>query len=298
MSDFILSAFYFVFLGQIYILSYYYPKKFYDRMCYVIETYPPSRYPKLYPKFRNKYLPAYADEAAKKGPRLYKIVNLVILLAGLGILGMALLFGYRPEGRGEESLVAFFGMVQMSPVIALEFLSYKQFKLMRQEQEKTRRTADLHPRRLFDFISPRIFGLAAFMLAVCVVFEFWINDFVLTLGDNGFFMVATLIGVHVYFAAMVAWQMYGKKLDPYQASKDRLRGMEVVVKSAVYTSIGISIFFLSLAVVKEYNLNYLEPLLMSVYFQALAVFGLGTIFRTFQIEDLDFDVYKEDPPAA
>ena len=298
MTDFIISAFYLVFLGQIYVLSYYYPKKFHARMCYVIETYPASLYPKLYPQFRDKYLPAYADEAAKKGPRLYKTVNIIILLAGLGILGFGLVSGYRPEGNGEESLVAFFGMLQMSPVIALELLSYKQFKMMRQEQEKTRRTADLHPRRVFDFISPWIFGLAAFLLVVCVVFELWINDFALIPGDNGFIMMTTLIGVHVYFVALVAWQMYGKKLNPYQASKDRLRGMEVVVKSAVYTSIGISIFFLSLAVVKQYNLNYLEPLLMSVYFQALAVFGLGTMFRIFQIEDLDFDVYKEDPPVV
>ena len=298
MPDFILNVFYLILLGQLFILSYYYPKKFYTRMLYVVETYPPSRYPKLYPKFSDKYLPAYADVMAKKGPRLYKTVNLIILLTGLGILGFGLLSGYRPEGNDEDMFVAFFGMLQMSPVVALELLSFKQFKVMRENHSKTRRTADLHPRRLFDFISPWIFGLAAFMVAVCVVFELWINDFVLTPDDNGFVMLSILFGVHVYFAVMVAWQMYGKKHDPYQASKDRLRGMEVAVKSAVYVSMSISVFFLSLAVVKEYNLDYLDPLLMSVYFQGLAVFGLGTIFRTFQIEDIDFDVYKDDQPAT
>jgi len=38
------------FLGQIFLISYYYPEKILARMDYVRATYPPSQYPRLYPK--------------------------------------------------------------------------------------------------------------------------------------------------------------------------------------------------------------------------------------------------------
>ena len=42
--------FHVVFLGQVLLISFYFPRKMLSRMRYVFETYPPSTYPKLYPK--------------------------------------------------------------------------------------------------------------------------------------------------------------------------------------------------------------------------------------------------------
>ena len=41
------NLFYIVFLGQILLISYYFPRKLLERMQYVLETYPPAAYPKL-----------------------------------------------------------------------------------------------------------------------------------------------------------------------------------------------------------------------------------------------------------
>jgi len=41
--------FYFVFLGQIILISFYFARKILSRMRYVVKTYPQSKYPKLYP---------------------------------------------------------------------------------------------------------------------------------------------------------------------------------------------------------------------------------------------------------
>ena len=64
--------FHLVFLSQILLISFYYPRKILNRMRYVFETYPPSTYPKLYPKPIEYYT---------KAPRNYRSINLFILLA-------------------------------------------------------------------------------------------------------------------------------------------------------------------------------------------------------------------------
>jgi len=51
--------FYIAFLGQIYILSWYFPGKILDRMKTVLETYPPAEYPRLYPNSNNQLLVGY-----------------------------------------------------------------------------------------------------------------------------------------------------------------------------------------------------------------------------------------------
>jgi len=33
---------------------------------------------------------------------------------------------------------------------------------------------------------------------------------------------------------------------------------------------------------------------MSLYFQIIVIFGIGQVLRMFKIEDIDFDVYKEE----
>jgi len=91
----------------------------------------------------------------------------------------------------------------------------------------------------------------------------------------------------------IKWQVFGKKVNPYLANKDRLNHMKDVVKATVYTSIAMSIFLMALAVMDEFNLHYFQALLMSIYFQVIAIFGIGTMLRSTQVKNMDFDVYKE-----
>jgi len=294
MPDFILILFYLVFLSQIFVLSYYYPQKFYQRMRYVTENYPPSKYPKLYPKLSGPD----ADEAVKKWPRKYRLVNMLILLAGFILLGAALLFGYTPHGGGEEIIVVLYAALQFLPFIILEISEFKQSRLMRKENLATTRKADLQPRRFFDFISPVTFGAAVVILVAYVVYELYLHDFDVSGDSDLFYNLAVIAGLHIYFAVLIIWQVYGKKINPYQAGKDRRNDMKTIVKTMVYTSIAMSVLLITIAVIKEYNLDYLEPVIMSIYFQILAIFGLGTVLRTSRVESIDFDVYKEDISEA
>ena len=69
--------FYIVFLSQIFLISYYFPAKLLVRMRSVLETYPPSEYPKLYVKPIEYY---------KIGQGAFKLVNRFIFLLGFVIL--------------------------------------------------------------------------------------------------------------------------------------------------------------------------------------------------------------------
>ena len=49
------NLFYIVFLGQILLTSWYFPRRLLGRMQHVLDTYPPSQYPKLYPRPVEEY---------------------------------------------------------------------------------------------------------------------------------------------------------------------------------------------------------------------------------------------------
>ena len=71
--------FHFVFLCQVLLISFYFPRTMLRRMSHVFETYPPSTHPKLYPRPMEYY---------ERARRRYRMMNRLILLAGLLILAV------------------------------------------------------------------------------------------------------------------------------------------------------------------------------------------------------------------
>ena len=109
------SLFYIAFLGQIFILSYYFPKKILARMQYVMDTYPPSQYPRLYPKLIEYY---------RLGQLRFKYVALFIAVLGFVIL-YAIIFlvdhsTFADDGYISEAWPAAYGVIQFLPLMALD----------------------------------------------------------------------------------------------------------------------------------------------------------------------------------
>ena len=75
-----------------------------SRIQHVFETYPPSKYPKLYPKPIEYY---------EKARRNYKNTNLFILLAGLLLLGV--LLGYSRSGKWDHVIATWYYLAQVFP---------------------------------------------------------------------------------------------------------------------------------------------------------------------------------------
>ena len=99
--------FYPIFLSQILLISYYYPKKIISRMKFVLETYPPEQYPKLYVKPMGFY---------KHVVKTFKIANQIILAIGIvGIIGLGYL-DMSHEGSIAEVIPIIYFMIQILPV--------------------------------------------------------------------------------------------------------------------------------------------------------------------------------------
>jgi len=277
--------FYGLFLSQIILISYYYPKQIIKRIEAVLKNFPPEDYPKLYPESVDKV------NAAKSR---YKILNQIIIIIGLGLMGLHAFMSADYDGNQKfaEGLPLMFGMVQFIPFMLIEVSGCRQFRLMRKANKSTSRTADLTPRHLFNYVSPLSVVSAIMFLFGFILFDLYINDFIVS--SDFIIKVLTLCLVHALFIGLTIWHLTGKRLDPHQATKDRSNQTEFSLQSMVTVSIFLSIFLMANSAVDVYQLYTLEILINTIYFQVIAFLGIGGMLRTMRVDNINFDVYKAD----
>jgi hypothetical protein len=280
--------FYALFLSQILLISYYYPTQIIKRIDGVLKNFPPEDYPKLYPESLEKVI------AAKKR---YQLLNQLILIIGLVLMGIYAFIstGYDSKQKFAEGLPLMFGMIQFIPFMLLEISSFRQFKLMREANKSTSRSAGLSPRKLFDYVSPIAVISAITLIFVYILFDLYINNFNFTF--DIIIKIITLCLVHALFIGLTIRQLTGKRLDPHQTIKDRSQQIEFSLKSMASVSIFLSLFLMANSAVDVYQLGYLEIIINSIYFQVIAFFGIGSMLRTIRLDNIDFDVYKADKVA-
>ena len=285
--------FYIIFLGQIFLLSYFLPAKLLGRMRSVLETYPPSGYPKLYVKPAEYY---------KIGQWVFKLVNRLILLFGFIIL-FAIVFvvdhaTFADDGFISEAWPAAYGMIQFLPLMALEFLEFSQFKQMRKVNSGTTRKAELRPRRLFDFVSPRIVGMAVALYLAAILLDLYIHGFAVEWGHYTIQRTLVMSISNFFLIVIASWHLYGRKLDPHQSFEDRAKQISAILRSMLFVSMALSIYLMTAAVDDVFNLDFLDASLLSLYFQIIAFLSIGHMIRSLKIEDIDFEVYKNDTAVA
>ncbi len=111
---------------------------------------------------------------------------------------------------------------------------------------------------------------------------------------GGYWNIVATTAINLLFAGIVIWKMYGKKLDPHQAYEDRIRHIEVTVKTMLLISIVATLFIAISIVLASLDLRNFEPIAISLYLQLITVLGL----RNYRIDNIDFEVYKEAPLAG
>lgn len=287
----ILFVFYLTFAGQIYLLSIHYPNQLAKRISYVLKNYPPTEYPKLYPSgFTTLTAGARTGRLA-----IFKRYNQLVALLGGAILLAMLASGYRPADKGgDEIFVMLYFFLQTVPFIVIAFLEFRNYKLMHEAFQITRRSADLRPRRLFDFVSP------AYVVAAVVFFIAWATFYIGSAGDVATWTTekyATLViisGMNLAYITVIWKAISGTKLDPYQAYGDQIKTIESLTKTLVFSSIMISLFLILTQGADEYGLEVFDPPLTSFYMQLCVVMGIGLTLRLTKIEDVDFSVYRAD----
>ena len=96
-------------------------------------------------------------------------------------------------------------------------------------------------------------------------------------------------------SGFVYWNVInGKKLDPHQATQDRLKHISITVKTAIFVSIAVSIFLSVHMLVKIYEIHFIQPLIMSIYCQAIVWGSTYKRLEGMKLKDMDFSVYKDN----
>lgn len=287
--------FFIAFLGQIYLISYHYPERLLARMQKVLTEYPPSEYPRLYPKPIEHYRLAHW---------VFKTLSRLVLALGfVFVVCIAFLVDhstFADDGFISEAFPLAYGMIQFVPLFLLEMSEFRHFKLMREANTATRRRADLRPRRLFDFVSPRLVASAVMVLFASSVFDLWVHGFDVSWGHSTVQRILWMCVLNLGFLLVGIWHLQGKKLDPHQAIEDRARRIGVSLKSLLFVSMVVSVFFGLSAADDVYSMDFLDATLMSLYLQVVVFLSIGYLLREFRLDDVEFGVYRDevcnDPP--
>ena len=273
--------FFAAFLSQIFLISFYYPRKILRHESFVLETYPPSEYPKLYPNTPEKY---------KAGSRYFKYMFNFILLLGL-LLSIVMLT--RVPSRSWDEIVGFYFMLQLFPILYLEISAFKTFKLMRRNNSLSTRVADLQPRHLFNFVSPALVAIAIFMYISLMFFIFFMSQNDLYVGNAANIKMISITVSNLLFIAIIYWNLNGKKLNPHQAHQDRMNQMELVITQMVLISIATTGFIAFDTLMDYLTITELMPFFQCVFLQLIAVISLWG-FSSSRMKNIDFEVYKKD----
>ena len=278
------------FLGQIFVISYYFPRKILARMEYVRETYPRSQYPRLYPKPADYY--AVGLWAFRLATRIIFALGFVIFLAVFFWVDHST---FAADGYISEAFPAAYGIIQFLPLMALEISEFSQFKLMRKAHVAKTRTADLRRRGLLSVVSPALLGLAVALYVGAILVDLYAHQFTISWGHDTVQRTLVFTITNLLLATIGAWLLYGKKLNPHQTADERIKLIKTSLNSFLYLSMAMSIFWMTQAADDLYSLDFLDATIMSLYFQLMVFLSLGRTLRNMRLEDINFDVYKNSP---
>lgn len=278
-----------VFLSQVLLISWLFPGRVISRTRYVLQNFPPSTHPKAYPQ---------PIEVYERWLRNITRLKLLIVVAGLLIIGLILgtLIGWdwwifassRKENWGKAIVVPFF-LVQFVAGVGYMNISAGRFlQVMKKIPLPRVRTAELHRRRLSDFVPPVMLTVAALTNAAFIAFVLYSY---LRLELPWFKVVVSITSVALTllaFSVTVGIALHAPKIDPYQAHQDRHKAIKVVAQQALVYCTAFPLLFAALLTIKSF-----EPVMTSLFVQGLALALLWPAYR-YRVDEIDFDVYRQD----
>jgi hypothetical protein len=286
-----------VFLSQVLLISWFYPRRVISRGWYVLQNFPPATHPKLYP---------YPPEDFARWLRKIARFNLVIVLAGLSIIGaliLATLGGewdgtivtpWSASGEWTSGIVIPYFLVQF--VLGLAYLNFsgRKFILAMAKAPPPRvRTTELRRRRLVDFVSPTLLGVAALTNVAFIAFVLYDYQRFGLPGFKAAGVIASVVFALVVLSVTVGIALRARSFDPYQADQDRRNTIKLVVQQALAFCIAYPILLSAWLIVRIFDPHLLEPVIASLFCQGIALALLWPSY-SYRVDQIDFDVYRQD----
>lgn len=287
----------FVFSSQVLSISWFFPRRVISRGRYVLQNFPPSTHPKLYP---------YPPEHFERWLRNIARINLAIVIAGLSIivaLILATLGGewdgriitpWSTSGEWDAAIVIPFFLIQFVAALGYMHLSgRKLLRAMAKAPPPRVRTTELRRRRLVDFVSPTLLVVAALTNAAFIAFVVYDYQRFELLWSKAAGTIASVAFMLLVFSVTVGVALRAPKPDPYQAHQDRNNLLKLVVRQALALCIAYPVLMTVWLTIKIFDPDLLEPVITSLYCQGIALASLWHAY-SYRVEEIDFDVYRQE----
>ena len=270
---------YMVFLGQIFVLSFYFPKKILGLINTSMQQHPRDVYPKLYP---------LEEKVIKAKLNIFNVYNSLVVSVGLAILAVSIINNSDDlAGWDDQAVLLCFLMLQYLPMLYLGAQGFDYLKLMREHNKNEYRIADLQPRKLVDFVSKPFLSAAVFSYGVCVVTVLYFVQYPF----DGFAGLVNILGVSILYAGLgfaVYIKLYGKKYNPLQTSEDRSIETTIVIKLLILTAICSSLYLAISLILASMDMRDLGNIIYSLYLQAFVFY----VYQVMKFDQVDYSVYK------
>ena len=273
------NTLYIAFIAQVLFASWYMPRMILSQTKNILEKYPASQYPKLYPVSSDVYL------LKMEGFKRFNYFNIAV---GLFIV----LFGtiYQSEEMlnidSSAVLLGFF-LLQYLPFFLMEMSGFKYLKLMRIANENSTRKANLTPRYFLRDIPKtyKIIFLVSHLLFISTVEYFIRNPFD---GFGGYENLLVLLFIDLFMLSLYAWNVYGKRKDPHLSNADRAHHNQKIARTVVLTIALVVLFTMLQLIMSATETRHHFDSLLCVYFLILTAISLGS----YRIDNVNFEVYR------
>lgn len=286
-----------VFLSQVLLISWFFPRRVISRGRYVLQHFPPSTHPKAY---------THPPEDFERWLRNIERVNLVIVVAGLLII-VGLILGtlggewdgtivtpWSTSGEWDAAIVVPFFLVQFAAGVGyMSFSSRKFLKALAKAPPPRVRTTELRRRRLVDFVSPTMLVVAALTNVAFIAFVLYDYRRFELPWFQAAGVIASVAVMLIVFSATVGIALRAPRSDPYQAHQDRSNLIRLVVKQALAFCIAYPVLMTVWLTIKLFDPDILEPVIASLYCQGIALATLWPAY-SYRVDKVDFDVYRQD----
>ncbi len=270
---------YMVFLGQIFVLSFYFPRKILGLINTSMQQHSSDVYPKLYP---------IKEEVIKAKLKIFNIFNSLVVSIGLAIVVISI-FNNSDDlaGWDDQAVLLCFLMLQYLPMLYLGAQGFDYLKLMREKNKNEHRIADLKPRKLLDFVSKPFLTSAVLSYGLCVVTILYFVQYPF----DGFAGLVNILGVSILYAGLgfgIYQKISGKKHNPLQTNEDRSVETTIVIKLLILTAICSSLYLAISLILASMDMRDLGNIIYSIYLQGFVFYA----YQVMKFDRVDYNVYK------
>lgn len=220
----------------------------------------------------------------------FRTLNGVVLFVGLAILAHAYWTGQKEllAWDTQGTLTVYF-LLQLVPFMLMGIKGMKYHQMMRQNDDSSRRTAALQPRKLTDYVSVSLLWLTAISALIMVLTIIYMHYHPFQ-GFAGLWNLLYMGGLNLFFFVMIFFQIRGKKTDPHQSTHDHSAQIRLISQVLVMGWLAANFFMITNMWMSWRQLHELKDVVQSVYFTLIILL----MSQTNTFEPQDYTVYQNE----